>query len=263
MSDPWVIYDEMIEAIPDGVTVVADAVGLRWCRILSSEDSLGVAYTLTEQSRPALNGNSTLAGTSLREAAQLVKSWNFTEAGLGMAAINAWYSSPRRAEESHFSASSANNWGQVFHPYSEAVAGKVVSVIGHFPFAPKPLGSAAELRVLERSPRPGDFPDPACEYLLPDSDYVFISGSAFVNKTMPRLLELAADATTVVLGPSTPLTTKLFEHKVDVIAGFVSPTPKQLFSCLGGLSLTEMYRYGFRVEQSRDAVPTSTSPEGA
>ena len=136
----------------------------------------------------------------------------------------------------------------MFHPYSDAVAGKVVSVIGHFPFAPPPLSRAAEVRVLERDTQPGDYPDPAAEYLLADSDYVFISGSAFVNKTLPRLLQLARNATTIVLGPTTPLHPGLFDHGVDVLTGFVSSAPVELFDSLGGLTLAGMYDYGYRVE---------------
>lgn len=208
-----------------------------------------MAYAIPEQSRPAAYQEPTLAGARLRDIAALAKSWNLAEAGIGMAAINAWFAQPERAERNGFARCETNSWQQVFHPYSEAVAGKKVTVVGHFPFAPPPLQHAAEPRVLERQPKAGDYPDSACEYLLPDSDYVFISGSAFVNKTIPRLLELSRHATTIVLGPSTPLSPGLFEHGVDVITGFVSPWPQQLADSLGGVTAAGMYDYGYRVEQ--------------
>lgn len=251
MSDPWQIYDELIEAVPAEVTITTASAGLRWCQVTSSEDGLGMAYTLDVQSRPAGYQGSTFAGAALRDVAALAKSWNFAEAGIGMAALNAFYAQPERARTNGFTPCRANNWQQVFHPYSDDVAGKKVAVIGHFPFAPKPLEKAAELRVLERSPFPGDYPDSACEYLLADSDYVFISSSAFVNKTMPRLLELARDATTVILGPSTPLSPLLFDHGVDVMTGFVSPSPARLADTLGSIASTGMYDHGYRVEQRR------------
>lgn len=251
MSDPWRIYDELIDAIPAEVTVAAASAGLRWCQVTSSDGGLGMAYTMPEQSRPASYQGTTLVGTRLRDLASLAKSWNFAEAGLGMAAVNAWYAQPVRAEQAGFTPCEANSWPQVFHPYSEAVAGRKVAVIGHFPFAPPPLQQAAELRVLERHPQPGDYPDPACEYLLPDSDYVFISSSAFVNKTMPRLLELARKATTIVLGPSTPLSLGLFDHGVDVITGFVSRDPARLAESLGGVTNAGMHDHGYRVERHR------------
>ena len=39
-----------------------------------------------------------------------------------------------------------------------------------------------------------DMPDPACEYVLPQADFAFITGVTLENKTAPRLLELAKDA---------------------------------------------------------------------
>ena len=44
------------------------------------------------------------------------------------------------------------------------------------------MPDAAELNILERNLFEGDYPDSACEYLLPDMDYVFISGSASSTK---------------------------------------------------------------------------------
>lgn len=251
MRNPWQLYDELVDAIPSTVTVTAGSAGLRWCQITSSEGGLGMAYTIPVQSRPAMYDEPTFVGAPLRDIAALAKSWNLAEAGIGVAAMNAWYAQPERAKDNGFTPCAANSWGQVFHPYSDAVTDKVVSVIGHFPFAGPPLASAAELRVLERLPQPGDYPDTACDYLLSDSDFVFISSSAFVNKTMPRLLELARDATTIVLGPSTPLSTLLFEYGADVVTGFVSPEPEQLADCIGGLTLNGMHDHGYRVEQRR------------
>lgn len=260
MSDPWQLYDKLIDAIPGDMTVVGATVGLRWCRVTSSEGSLGIAYTLDERSRPPLYNEATFAGAPLVEIAALVKSWNLAEAGIGMAAINAWYAHPERATGNGYTRTAANSWAHVFHPYSEAVAGKVVSIVGHFPFAPEPLREAAQLRILERSTHPGDYPDPACEYLLPDSDYVFISSSALVNKTMPRLLQLSANATTIVLGPSTPLSPVLLDHGVDVVTGFVASSPVELSDSLGGLTLAGMHEHGYRVELHR-AQPTGPSQQ--
>lgn len=249
MGDPWKIYDELIDGIPPGPTVAAASVGLRWSRILSSEGGLGMGLTFGEQSRPALYEEPSFVGTPLREVATLVKSWNFAEAALGLAAVNAWYSQPETAKQNGFVASDVNLWQQVFHPYSEAVAGRKVSVIGYFPFAPEPLAQAAELRMLERNTKPGDYPDPAAEYRLPDSDFVFISGSAFVNKTMPRLLELSRNATTVLVGPSTTLSPILFDYDADMLTGFVAKDPEQLFDAVGNVTLSGMYDHGQRVQQ--------------
>lgn len=254
LSSPWDIYDEMIAAIDPAVTVTAGSAGLRWCQVKTSEDSLGISYAFDERSRPLQFTGPTYSGARLRDVAELSKSWNFAEAGIGMAAINAWFSHADRAASAGFTPTAEVGWKEVFDPYAQAVAGKVVSVIGHFPFAPAVLAEAGQLNVLERSTQPGDFPDPACEYLLPESDFVFISSSAFVNKTIPRLLELSAKATTVVLGPSTPLSQTLFDHGVDVVTGLVATAPAELFDTLSGLTLSGMFDAAYRVEQRNPAA---------
>lgn len=257
MTSPWALYDELIDAIPADLTITGANTGLRFSRVISSEGGIGIAYTLSWQSRPPHYDGATFVGAGLREIARLAKSWNFAEASVGVAAINAWYCRPDRAEHHGFAPCGGATWRQVFAPYCEAVGGKRVAVIGHFPFAPEALAAAESLVVLERDPLPGDFPDPACEYLLPDCDYVFISSSAFVNKTMPRLLELSRDARVIVLGPSTPLSPILFDHGADIVTGFVSSAPSRLDEALAKSTLTGMHEAGYRVELQAPARTAS------
>lgn len=250
MTDPWKIYDELIDGIDATVEVRSAVAGLRWCQVLSSEDSLGMAFTMDARSRPTQFNEPTFAGAKLRDIALLAKSWNLAEAGIGQAAINAWYAQPERAAANGFTPSAQNPFSYLFDPYAQAVAGKTVSIIGHFPFAPAALEQAGELRMLERNTLAGDYPDSACEYLLPDSDFVFISGSAFVNKTIPRLLELSRDATTVVVGPSTPISPVLFEHGVDAVTSFVSTSTAGVSASASSLTFAGMSENGYRVERS-------------
>ena len=92
--------------------------------------------------------------------------------------------------------------------------------------------------------QPGDYPDSACEYVLPTCDYVFISGSAFVNKTMPRLLELSRDAT------STPAAPLLLEYGVDHLTTFSTQQAPLLEQALAGQLMGGMYEAGRRIELS-------------
>ena len=114
-------------------------------------------------------------------------------------------------------------WRQVFDPYNDLVEGRTVAVIGHFPFARAALWKAGDVQILERDVRSGDYPDTACEYLLPEADYVFISSSSLVNKTAPRLVALGADAGAhvVLVGPSTPMHPLWLDLGVDMVTGWV------------------------------------------
>jgi len=252
MGNPWEIYDALIDAIPEEVTLTTVNVGAQWTRVINSAGGIGMAWTMNVKSRPDIFPGVTLDGAPLREAAQLVRSWNLAESSIGQAAINSWHSTPEVAEANGFVPTGEGiTWGMVFDPYATDVTGKKVAVIGHFPFAQKALDMAGEYICLERNPQPGDYPDSACEYLLPECDYVFISGSAFVNKTAPRLIELSRNAYTVLVGPSVPLNPVLFSYGVDTITGFVSPHPQQLDRALAGVNMKGMFAAGHRVHQHR------------
>lgn len=98
------------------------------------------------------------------------------------------------------------------------------------------LAARCELTVLERAPQEGDLPDPACEYVLPEQDYVFITGTTLINKTLPRLLQLCEGARVVLVGPSVPFTTDWFDLGVEVLAGSVVVDPETCWRtvCEGG-----------------------------
>ncbi|MDO4888471.1 MAG: DUF364 domain-containing protein [Actinomycetaceae bacterium] len=256
MASPWAIYDRLIDSIPADLTVTAAGTAAKWCRITSSESGAGMAFNMPVESRPPMRGRD-LVGASLREVAGLAKSWNLAEAGMGMAALNSWHSLPERAASNGFTPCAQNNWAKSFDPYREATRGRKVAVVGHFPFAPAALAEAAELFILERNPVEGDYPDPAAEYLLPECDYVFITGSSFVNKTIPRLLELSKDAVTVMIGPSTPASPILLEYGADVVTAFACGLPALLDQGLAGRLPSGMYEAGMRVELAGPRVERS------
>ena len=252
MTSPWDIYDTLIDDLPEDVTVTASDRGTRWTRVVNSAGGIGSAWSMRGTSRPALSADVPDAGRPIRDVAALVRSWNLAEASVGLAAINSWYSRAEVAAQQGFVPTGAGlTWREVFDPYADAVEGRVAAIIGHFPFARGVLRKAADLQILERFPEPGDYPDTACEYLLPEADYVFISSSSFVNKTAPRLIELSRDAHTVLVGPSTPLNPVLLDYGVDTITGFVAAS-----SLSDPASLAEMVPAGdigpgFRVHRHR------------
>ena len=56
-----------------------------------------MAFGMNVQSRPrATEDPSDLVGRPLRDIAALAKSWNFEDAGIGMAAVNSYHSHPEK-----------------------------------------------------------------------------------------------------------------------------------------------------------------------
>jgi uncharacterized protein (DUF4213/DUF364 family) len=85
--------------------------------------------------------------------------------------------------------------------------------------------------VLEIEPEGDELPAWAAEEVVPASDLVVITATALINKTLPRLLELARGATAVVLGPTTPMNDVLLRHGAALLGGVRVVDPDALFRC--------------------------------
>ena len=234
----WDLYNRMIAGIHEGVLVRDYCLGLNWSYV-EEDCGMGVAFTVRGGGKRAYRMD--LRGMELRQVAELSKSWCFQEATLGIAALNAWYS--RRellaplgcefadpAEHHGEDERGGNGQKDAFCAYKPQIAAKGdanVVVVGHFPHVAD-IAEYANLTVLERNCRDGlDTPDPGCEYVMPQADYAFITGVTLINKTAPRLLELARNATTVMVGPSVVMTPALFERGVHELAGSVVNDPER------------------------------------
>ncbi len=211
----WELYHQLIEQVPTQVKVDHIYVGETWT-IVHAGPYCGFAVTVNEQNQP-LPSYRALIGQDLQTTASLCKSWNFLDASVGTAALNAYHNSPAVALSVPGMACTKN----AFTDYAAAVEKKKAAIIGHFFNLEKFLTKAASVSVLERKPWLGDYPDSACEYILPHQDFVFITGSAFINKTLPRLLQLSAKAHSIVLGPSTPMSPILLSHGADELSGLL------------------------------------------
>ncbi len=213
----WELYDRLIEGIPEGIPVTSYTVGDTWTMVQTPEH-VGVAMTVNLSSRVA-DLKSDPCTVTLKKLAQCAKSWNYKEASLGMAAINAYYNNEPLIYEKSINVEGNKD---AFLLYGEEMYGKKVAVIGHFPFIEKELRGKCELTILERNPKQGDYPDPACEYLLSEQDYILVTGSTLVNKTLPRLLQLKnVHSRMIMVGPSVTLSPILYEYGVDALSGMV------------------------------------------
>ncbi|MDR0451830.1 MAG: DUF364 domain-containing protein [Treponema sp.] len=222
----WELYDTLIKSIPPDCRVDEAIPGEHWTMVRSGK-GVGLAMTLHEDTRPNIlslpPGRPFCKGMPLAELAEAAKSWNFAEASLGMAAISAYWNSPERE---FVAAALERGDTEAFGAWRGRVAGKRVAVIGHFLHLEKSLAPFCELSILERRPGPGDYPDSACEYLLPFQDFVFATGVTLINKTLPRLLELAGEAGIILAGPSVPMAPPLFGRGVRDLQGLLVTDPE-------------------------------------
>ncbi|MCH4184842.1 MAG: DUF364 domain-containing protein [Eggerthellaceae bacterium] len=223
LPTPWNLYKDLISGIPEDIGVLDLEIGQHWV-YLKAESGSGMALAVTGGT-----GNFALADRALhmtlRDVACQCTSWNFLSASVGVAALNAWYSTPEHAKAAGMKIEEHHS-NDGFDLYQRVCQGKKVTVVGHFPLIER-LADQCDLTVLERNPHGDDVPDPGCEYLVPSQDFTFMTGITLTNKTMPRLLELSRSGSTVLVGPSVVPAPALFKYGVDCMAGSIVDDPEQ------------------------------------
>ncbi len=205
-------YKILIDGMDDTVTVSEIVRGRAWVGAMLSNG--GFAIAMNTESHSVERMYPTLVGLGAKQAAKAVLSWNFDESSEAMAVINAYYNTPARMK-----ALNCRIDGKAVCTEGIETEGKKIALIGHLKLGDDALKGAKKVYIIERDPREGDYPDSACEYILPECDIVIITGSAAINKTMPRLLELSKNAKTIVIGPSVPLCPELKELGICRISG--------------------------------------------
>ena len=214
MTDFFELYDALTEGISSDAVVADTLMGECWTAVETNRH-FGMAMTTPVDTAPRMLDRD-YCGISLKELATAAKSWNLSEAGFGMAAVNAFYNTPAKLEQLG-----------AYEPFDNYctdgvdLKNKRIGVIGHLNMPSSVYDQAKEVLILERNPRPGDYPDSACDFLLPQCDVVIMTASTLVNKTLPHLLELSRNAYTILAGPSCPMCPQLLDFGIDRIAGLV------------------------------------------
>jgi hypothetical protein len=208
----------MLEAVLTSLqpgTVRRSVCGRRWTAVEAEVDGVrrcGLAATLGPPVEGRGAADSIGPGSSGIELAQTIRHAEGPQASLAAAALNALL--PRQPER----------WvdARVETIVMQRGGGRSVAMVGHFPFADDLRSLVGSLTVLEKRPRTGDLPEEAAPDVLPASDLIVITGLAFVNRTLPRLLALCPPEAYVILaGASVPLSPILFRYGVHMLCGSV------------------------------------------
>jgi len=200
----------LFDRLSAGLTGTAQrvVVGLNWTLVIGP-DGAGMAQTPSRGTAGcrSLPRPGTYAGQTLAALAGLWFSDNVFEHTIAVAAVNAHWN---RFDSPDF----PGNGLDLVENHGERTV-----VIGRFPgLADRHPGIA----VVEREPRPGEFPEAALETLLPKAKFVAVTASTIINGSLPGILARCRDAYVLMIGPSTPLAPPLFDLGVDALSGFVA-----------------------------------------
>jgi len=199
------LVDDLLESVAHlDCPVKRVCVGLHW--IVVESRYVGMAHTYKTDHKVELEASGSLIGKSAFELGLRLRSWECLEASLGLAALNSLIEP-------------AGSRMNIFEHILKIAAGRIVTVIGRFPSNDQVGQIAAQAYFLEIDPLRGELPYYAGEEVIPGSDIVVITATALINKSLPRLLELGKRATSIVVGPSTPMNDVLFHNGANIVAG--------------------------------------------
>lgn len=239
----WKLYDDLASGVDPTVRVDEFSAGVAWFGVRAG-GALGLAMSPPEgRDTPTQAGR--IAGSPLHEVASGIKSWNWADAALGAAAINAHYNQPERVKEHARIHGGMLHDLNAFEYYRPSYRGAKVAVVGHFRNLER-VADVCDLTILERRPGAGDTPDTACETVLPQADWVFITATTLINKTLPRLLELSRGAQVVLVGPTAPLTFDWSSHGIRAVAGLCIDDTRSVWRVIQEGGRHEFFSQGTR-----------------
>ena len=204
------LLEALLDSLSGDATVREARSNRNWIAVWSRYCGLASTLASADSADATVIDAARLTGRSARELARRALSDDPIDAALGMAAVNSLLDvDESRCEE--------RNGRELL---LERALGKRVALVGHFPFVPELREVARELSVLELRLRPGDLPATEAARVIPEAEVVAITGTAFVNHTIEPLLGYCRpEALVIVIGPTVPLSSVLFDFGVDIISG--------------------------------------------
>ena len=208
----------LLNGVPHGI-VKRVIVGINWTMV-EGNHGCGLAQTPQRNSPGCqpITAAGQLDGMDLRHLANLIKNPNPINVAIGMAAINASYN------RYDLNAKSNENGLDAFGTVDQSV-----TVVGRFPGLERRYSL---LKVIEKDPRRGEYPETKAKEILESSRYAIITASTFVNGTAENMLSYADKCVTAIIGPGTPLCPKLFELGVSVLSGLIIDKPSEAFQII-------------------------------
>lgn len=233
------ILDILLSDLPTDWRVMDVYVGANWVLSLvrhsdGSERAGVAAAPITFPENAPYPIGQYQPNTNAAEIAQLLRSDDPTAAAVGLATLNA-LQQPNPEALSH---NDAADW------LSAHSSGKTVAIFGRFPFIMDEIRPFAKaVFVFEQNPEPGEYSADDMPQLLPRADLIAITSSTVINHSIDSILQHTSDRQTIVLlGPSTPLTSRLFQCGISALFGVrVADVEQAKASVLAGEIFRKMH----------------------
>jgi uncharacterized protein (DUF4213/DUF364 family) len=256
VDDPNRIYELLLDYCSSSANAERILIGLVWT-LCQSDSQTGLCMSPQIPTR-TLPWSGDLAGKTLTELSAWITAWDPYQAAVGLAAINCCLSGRAMPATIRLENTQEHANLAVFDYFLPKLTNQTVVVIGRYPGLER-YADRIDLTVLEKHPAASDLPDSACEFLIPKADWVFLTASSIANKTFPRLAELAANAKTVLMGPSMPWLPQLHEFGIDFLAGVEVTEPELLYRTVAEGGGRRIFNHGLCYRVAELTADTCTT----
>ena len=236
---PGKIVNDILDLLPNvisdinNITVDKVILGLGYTGVRLSTGHVGVCFTFQTEISPGCcqiyKKAGRLIGSTAKELMNMARSWDLSESVIGIATVNALSSIYITKNKEAYVISSGNISDYIAFEKEDIVvfAGRIGPLIKRIEAKVK------RVYVLERDLARRDrgvLPDTACEEVLPQANVAIITGTALVNGTIDRLIELSEGAREIaVVGASASvLPDPLFKRGVTCVGGIKVLDPDKL-----------------------------------
>jgi len=185
----------------------------------------GMAYTYRDSLKPAhllpnIRYRGSLRGMKAREIIPFIKSENTMEVSIGLAVLNSVLQTPADAVE-------LENFGDYLISESR---GKKVAMIGYFPFMERVKNAADKFYLFEKTLDSQDAEKDLI--LLSDADILITTGTIIINHSIEEILRKAENCRVIIVGPSAPFSSVLFDFGIDEIISISVENPRLMINSL-------------------------------
>ncbi len=248
----WRYYDALIKNIDDSMKIKDFAVGTYWTGLLTDDGSLGIAPSIYERYQRFPFTHEPEPGMPLSEFVSSIKSWNYSESSLALAAINAYYNRESRVPKDAEIFPGGRRSRGVFQKFCEAHTKDKHSLFCE-PMYERDESQMQNIpgifdvirRDEDRTYR--DFIYTAYRELMPGCDQFISGGRSFVTKLAGPIFDYAAECKKDMLlwGIDVPYCEDFFKMGFSHISAFIVDDSQKCLNLIKrGATREDIIRFG-------------------
>ena len=207
----WKLYDNLIKNIQEDIKVNDLVIGTEFAMVIS-DSGAGISRVLNDKRFPF--ENKIKPNMKLKDLAKSIKSWNFVEASLGLAAINAFYNKKQPQDDIKLE--------KIKHPFVSTIdPDDRVAVVDAVLENKENIQKSYDADFFNRKMEDGDYIITAFEYLVDEYDSIYLGSNLIINKHIMKITSDSKGKKSVLCDISTPLSLDFKKVGIDEIGGFI------------------------------------------